>query len=73
MNSDVPLGAYLSGGVDSSLVVAINAKLRDDPVKTFTVGFGHETDEFKYARKISDLYSTDHNEIILDYKSMIIN
>lgn len=70
LNSDVPLGAYLSGGVDSSLVVAINAKLRDDPVKTFTVGFGHEMDEFKYARKISDLYSTDHNEITLDYKSI---
>jgi len=70
LKSDVPLGAYLSGGIDSSLVVAINSQLRETPVETFTVGYGHETDEFKYARIISDYLSTNHHEIILDYKEI---
>ena len=68
--SDVPLGAYLSGGIDSSLVVAINSRLRDDPVKTFTVGFGHKSDEFNYAQKVAEFYSTDHHDITLDYKTI---
>jgi len=70
LNSDVPLGAFLSGGVDSSLIVAINKKLRKDVIKTFTIGFGHETDEFKYAREVADILSTDHHEIVLDYKKI---
>jgi asparagine synthase (glutamine-hydrolysing) len=68
--SDVPLGAFLSGGIDSSLVVAINSKLRQDPVKTFTVGFGHETDEFRHAKRVAEHFNTDHHELILDYKEM---
>lgn len=70
LRSDVSLGAFLSGGVDSSLVVAINSRLINKPVKTFTVGFGHETDEFKYARIVSEYLSTDHHEIILNYKKI---
>jgi len=70
--SDVPLGAFLSGGLDSSLIVAVNAKLRadHDPVKTFTVGFGHETDEFRHAKKVAEHIGTDHHELMLDYKGM---
>ncbi len=70
LNSDVPLGAFLSGGIDSSLVVAINSKLRKDKVETFTVGFGHESDEFKYAHKVAEYLSTNHHELILDYKNI---
>lgn len=68
--SDVPLGAFLSGGIDSSLIVAVNSMLREDPVKTFTVGFGHETDEFKHAKSVAEHLNTDHHELFLDYKEM---
>jgi len=68
--SDVPLGVFLSGGLDSSLITAINARLRDEPVRTFSVGFGHETDELGYASKVSELLSTEHREIVLDYKQL---
>lgn len=71
--SDVPLGAYLSGGLDSSLIVAINSKLRKNAVNTFTVGYGEVTDELKYANKVSDYLSTNHHELILDYKNITRN
>jgi len=65
--SDVPLGALLSGGLDSSAIVAIMSRLCDNSVKTFTVGFGGEErlDETKYARMISERFSTDHTEVFV--------
>ena len=65
--SDVPLGALLSGGLDSAIVVAQMAQLSTEPVRTFTVGFSEERyDERKFARAVADRYGTRHEEIVLE-------
>jgi len=64
--SDVPLGAFLSGGVDSSGVVAFMSKALKQPVKTFTIGFGEESDELAFAKKTSELFGTHHRERIVE-------
>jgi asparagine synthase (glutamine-hydrolysing) len=67
MIADVPVGAYLSGGVDSSLVVAKMASLAGRNVKTFTIGFEEEGyNEFEYSRIVADQYETTHKEIVID-------
>jgi len=67
--SDVPLGALLSGGVDSAMVVAVMAQASSRPVKTFTVGFkdGGDSDERDDARATARLFATDHHDILLDH------
>jgi asparagine synthase (glutamine-hydrolysing) len=70
--SEVPLGVYLSGGIDSSAVTGVMSTLIDEPVKTFTVGFGHPTDEFKYAKIVADRFDTDHKELTVKAKSVEI-
>lgn len=67
MISDVPIGAFLSGGVDSSIVTAIMAKNSKEKVKTFTIGFKEDNyNEFSYANLIAEKYKTDHTELLLD-------
>jgi asparagine synthase (glutamine-hydrolysing) len=64
--ADVPLGVFLSGGIDSATIAALMASLVDDQIKTFSVAFAErEANELEYARAVADKFRTAHHEIVL--------
>lgn len=64
--ADVPLGMFLSGGIDSSAIAAMMAEMVSEPIKTFSVGFKErEANEFEYARIVSKAFKTEHHEITI--------
>ncbi len=75
MMSDVPIGAYLSGGVDSSSVVALMSRYADKPIKTFSLGYEDDLKnkqaDLYSARRVSRAFKTDHYEYMMSYKEVM--
>jgi len=70
LRSDVPLGSFLSGGIDSSTVTAVMAKVSREPVRTVTVGFEEGDDHLRYGRMVAEHLSTDHREYLVTPSSL---
>ncbi len=67
MISDVATGAFLSGGLDSSIVVALMSEIANQPVRTFSIGFQQESyNELPYARIVADRFETEHHELVME-------
>ena len=72
MISDVPIGAFLSSGIDSSTIVSLMQKVSSNPVKTFTIGFEEETyNEAPYAKEIANHLGTSHHELYISTKDVL--
>ena len=70
--SDVPLGVLLSGGLDSSSIVALISRSGAKDIKTFSVGFGEKDDELKYAKIVSERFSTEHREFVVSPDNLAV-
>jgi asparagine synthase (glutamine-hydrolysing) len=71
MISDVPFGAFLSGGVDSSLIVALMSRLHPEPIRTFSIGFDTGFSEAPLARAVAERFRCDHHEITVGSRELI--
>ena len=71
LDADTPVGFLLSGGLDSSLVCAISAKLLKKPIKTFAIGMSTDAIDLKYAKQVADYIGSDHREIIITKEDVL--
>ena len=71
MDADAPLGFLLSGGLDSSLVCAIAAKLTDKPIRTFAIGMDKDAIDLKYAREVAEYLHSDHTEVFMTRQEVL--
>lgn len=71
LDADTPVGFLLSGGLDSSLVCAIAAKLLDRPIKTYAIGMCGDAIDLKYAKEVADYLHSDHTEVIIDKSTVL--
>ena len=71
LDADAPLGFLLSGGLDSSLVCAVSAKLLKKPIRTFAIGMNTDAIDLKYAKEVADYLGSDHKEIIITKEDVI--
>ncbi|MCR4739802.1 MAG: asparagine synthase B, partial [Lachnospiraceae bacterium] len=71
LDSDAPVGFLLSGGLDSSLVCGIAAKIMDKPLKTWSIGMDIDAIDLKYAREVADYIGSDHHEVIISEKDVL--
>ena len=72
MISDVPFGAFLSGGIDSSAIVALMSKHSPHPINTFSIGFSESKySELGYAKKVAEIYKTDHHELTISENDLM--
>ncbi|MCQ2491427.1 MAG: asparagine synthase B [Lachnospiraceae bacterium] len=71
LDADAPLGFLLSGGLDSSLVCAVSAKILDKPIRTFAIGMSTDAIDLKYAKEVADYIGSDHEEIIITKEDVL--
>ncbi len=71
LDADVPVGFLLSGGLDSSLVCAVAASMRSEPIRTFAIGMDVDAIDLKYARMVADYIGSDHTEVIISKQDVI--
>lgn len=71
LDSDAPVGFLLSGGLDSSLVCAVAAKLSKKPIRTFAIGMDVDAIDLKYAKQVADYIGSDHTEVIISKEDVI--
>ncbi len=71
LDSDTPVGFLLSGGLDSSLVCAISARILKEPIKTFAIGMSTDAIDLKYAKEVADYIGSDHTEVIITKEDVL--
>ena len=71
LDADAPLGFLLSGGLDSSLVCAVSAKILKKPIKTFAIGMNTDAIDLKYAKEVADYIGADHTEVIITKEDVL--